>query len=101
MAWYLSEVVTELPLLDQALRLYEDKEAEDTDVFYKRYADYLRNSYINTDHINHDSIPEEYEQNEYKWLAFDVHQLLRKFRLINIQSGENEIKGYYELTELG
>ena len=111
MSWYLSEVVCDLGQIEAVLYLYdqlEDKPQDQLESYYKsKLADYLRKTPINTEHIEWDTIPDQYQSDEYKWLASDYHELLLKLRFIRKTGGEEEyreeqeINYSYQPTEIG
>lgn len=78
MAWYLSEVVTDLSPVGDILKLYDQTGSFPEDVFddeyKKRLVPLLRQATFNTDHIQTDTIPAAYENDEYKWLASGYHE---------------------------
>jgi len=105
MAWYLSEVVTDLSPVAEILKLYDQTGSFPEGVFdeeyKKRLVPLLRQATINTDHIETDNIPAAYENDEYKWLASGYHDLIRKLGLIT-QRADKRSHGYsFELTEAG
>ena len=92
MAWYLSEVVTDLSPIRDILRLYDEAKSFPVDVFddenKKRLATLLRHLYFNTDHIDTLTIPAAYENDEYKWLASGYHEFIVKLGLVKLHFNE-------------
>ncbi len=108
MAWYLSEVVTDLSPVVEILKLYDQTtgsfpDEENNDDYKKRLVPLLRQATFNTDHIEADSIPAAYENDEYKWLASGYHDLIRKLGLVKLSVDKLEREHGYslELTEAG
>lgn len=103
MAWYLSEVVADLSPIKGILTLYSQINFFDEESFHhehqSRLASYLRQVTFNSDHIDTDTIPSEYENDEYKWLASGYHDLILKLGLVE-QHSDSQQYGY-ELTDLG
>lgn len=105
MAWYLSEVVTDLSPVGDILKLYEQTGSFPEDVFddeYKiRLIPLLRHLNFNTDHIDTHTIPAGYENDEYKWLASGYHELIGKLGLVKLRVDEQSDEHSLELTEAG
>lgn len=105
MAWYLSEVVTDLSPIQDLLRVYALPEAfpeERLDEEYiNRLLPVLRQASLNIDHIDTDTIPTAYENDEYKWLAAGYHALIGKLGLISDHRGERDHLSSFELTDNG
>jgi len=105
MAWYLNEIVTDLSPIKELLKLYEQGESFTEESFYREYQSrlvpFLRQSIINSDHIDTDNIPAEFENNEYKWMASGYHDLVGKLGLIKQLYDEREDQYAYELTDIG
>lgn len=105
MAWYLSEVVTDLSPIRKILRLYDQLESfpegDVHDEYKKRLVPLLRQVEINTDHIDSGSIPTEYENDEYKWLASEYHSLIYNFGLVKFEADEQSDHHSLELTDTG
>lgn len=103
MAWYLSEVVTDLSPMQEILALYDQTGSFPEDAFLDEYqsrlTQLLRQASFNTDHI--DSIPAAYENDEYKWLASDFHELIKRLRLTYEYCDESNNRWSFELTEMG
>lgn len=105
MAWYLSEVVTDLFPLADILKLHHQFESSlegnKIDDFKKHLVPFLRQSNINTDHIDTDTIPVAYENDEYKWLAAGYFELLNKMGLL-VLTWERGFDGYpYTVSNTG
>ena len=105
MAWYLSEVVTDLSPMQEILALYDQTESFPEDVFLDEYQSrlivLLRQAIFNTDHIDTDAIPSAYENDEYKWLASDYHTLIGNLGLAVQHCDELNHRCSIELTEIG
>jgi hypothetical protein len=105
MAWYLSEVVTDLSPLGEILGLYEETGPFPEDVYREEYqnrlAKLLRKATVNTDHIDGDTIPEAYEHDEYKWLAAGYHDLAATLGMTRHRVNEENDEVWIELTETG
>ena len=105
MAWYLSEVVTDLSPISEILMLYDQTESFPEEVFhdeyYSRLITLLRQAYFNTDHIETDTIPPAYENDEYKWLASGYHDLIGNLGLVDQRFEEPGHRYSFELTEMG
>ena len=104
MAWYLSEVSSDLSPIIDILELYDRMGAFPKDVFIDEYKKHLvsllRRTSFNTDHIDADDIPAVYENDEYKWLAVGYHDLIHSLGLIDLRGNEqNEYS--FALTEAG
>lgn len=103
MAWYLSEVVTDLSPMREILALYDQAGSFSEVVFFDEYqsrlTQLLRQTTFNTDHI--DSVPSAYENDEYKWLASDFHTLMGNLGLIVQHCDEANQRWSYEVTERG
>lgn len=105
MAWYLSEIVTDLSPIQDILNLYDQTESFSEGEFHREYQSrlvpLLRQALFNSDHIDTDTIPAQYENDEYKWLASGYHDLIIKLGLID-QNYEKAGHRYgFELTDLG
>ncbi len=105
MAWYLSEAITDLSQLSSILeicsRVEKGREADFSNKYYIEIQKYLRTSSINLDHIEYDSIPEEYGLDEFKWLSKDYLEMIEKLGFLTIEcEGESGDYGF-ELTEEG
>ena len=105
MAWYLSEVVTDLSPMREILALYDQTESFSEDLFLGKYqsglTQLLRQATFNTDHIDTDAIPSAYENDEYKWLASDYHTLIGNLGLTVQHCDELNHRCSIELTEIG
>jgi len=105
MAWYLSEIVTDLSPVGEILRLYDQTgafpEGSFRDEYYDRLVPLLRHAYFNTDHIDTDSIPQVYENDEYKWLASGYHNLVCQLGLVDQHYVETNHQYSFELTNIG
>lgn len=105
MAWYLSEVVTDLSPVGEILKLYDQTGSFPEDVYHDEYNKHLvpllRQATINTDHIETDTIPAAYENDEYKWLASGYHDLIYKLGLITQRVDKRSHGHSFELTEAG
>lgn len=103
MAWYLSEVVTDLSPLQEILVLYDQTDFFPRDVFVDEYksrlTQLLRQAPFNTDHI--DTVPPAYENDEYKWLASDFHALIGRLGLVDQHCDEPHDRWSFKLTERG
>jgi len=105
MAWYLSEVVTDLSPVEEILKLYDQTvsfhEGDFNDEYKKRLVPFLRQISFNTDHIETDTIPAAYENDEYKWLASGYHDLIVKLGLTTLNVDEHNQEFSFVLTETG
>ena len=105
MAWYLSEVVTDLSPIREILRLYEQTgsfpEENVIDEYHRRLVTLLRQISFNTDHIDTDTIPEAYDHDEYQWLASGYHDLIGDLGLVTFSGTADSSEASYELTDLG
>lgn len=105
MAWYLSEIVSDLSPLPEVLGIYKECgpfPAGDADnEMQKQLAALLRQITINTDLIDPSSIPAEYENDEYKWLAHGYHELAKKLGLITRHIDEKHQEVALVLTQQG
>jgi hypothetical protein len=105
MAWYLSEIVTDLSPVGEILKLYDQtgsfSEGVIEDEYKKRLVPLLRQTTINTDHIETDNIPAAYENDEYKWLASGYHDLIRKLGLVEMNADHKSDRYSLKLTEAG
>ena len=105
MAWYLSEIVTDLSPIREILRLYDQTdsftEGRVQEEYKGRLVALLRQATFNTDHIETDTIPPAYENDEYKWLAAGYHELIRDLGLITFNVEESSRRYSIDLTELG
>ena len=103
MAWYLSEVVTDLSPMQEILALYDQTGSFSRETYFDEYqsrlTQLLRQSSFNTDHI--DSIPAAYENDEYKWLASDFTELIERIGLTYEYCDELNNLWSFELTEKG
>ena len=105
MAWYLSEVASDLSPIRDILKLYDETEVFNEGEFHREYrsrlTSLLRQAYFNSDHIDTDTIPAQYENDEYKWLASDYHSVIEKLGLIDQQYQEHGHLYGFELTDIG
>jgi hypothetical protein len=105
MAWYLSEVVTDLSPIREILGLYEQTgsfpEEEVIDEYQRRLVALLRETTINTDHINADAVPAAYDHDEHQWLATGYHDLIGDLGLVTPGSQAGNSEASFELTGLG
>ncbi len=105
MAWYLNEVVTDLTPIRDILQLYDQTESFPEGSFIREYqsrlTQLLRQSFFNTDHIDTDTIPTIYENDEYKWLASGYHDLVTTLGLVVQRLEEHEHRYSYKLTDIG
>lgn len=105
MAWYLSEIITDLSPIRDILKLYHQTESFNEGEFHREYQSrlvpLLRQSHFNSDHIDTDTIPAKYENDEYKWLASGYHDLIFTLGLIKQHYEKNDHRYGYELTDLG
>lgn len=105
MAWYLSEIVTDLSPIRDILKLYDQTGTFSEESFYSEYQSrlvpFLRQANFNADHIDTDTIPTEYENDEYKWLAFGYHDLIFKLGLVEQYYNEPGHRYAYKLTDIG
>ncbi|MCU7805430.1 MAG: hypothetical protein KZQ96_19740 [Candidatus Thiodiazotropha sp. (ex Lucinoma borealis)] len=105
MAWYLSEVVTDLSPISEILRLYDQTEPYPEEVLHDEYQSrlipLLHQATFNADHIDTDTIPPAYENDEYKWLASGYHDLIVKLGLVKLNVEERSNEHSLELTDIG
>jgi len=105
MAWYLSEVVTDLSPIRDILKLYNQIDAFPEEAFHDEYhsrlVTLLRQAYFNTDHIDSDTIPPAYENDQYKWLTSGYHSLIGMLGLVDQHYDEAKHGYAFELTDTG
>lgn len=105
MAWYLSEIVTDLSPVNEILLLYSQLGSFPEEVFHDEYRNrlvpLLRQATFNTDHIEADTIPPDYENDEYKWLASGYHDLVLKLGLADQHYVKDGHRYSFELTDIG
>lgn len=105
MAWYLSEVVTDLSPTREILALYDQTGSYPEETFLdehlSRLIPLLRQATFNTDHIDTDTIPPAYENDEYKWLASDYQNLICNLGLAAQHYDEINHLQSFGLTETG
>jgi len=105
MAWYLSEVVTDLSPISEILKLYDLTKSFPENIFIDEYKSrlvpLLRQAYFNTDHIDTDTIPAVYENDEYKWLASGYHDLICNLGLVDLHLEESSHQYSFEPTDIG
>ena len=105
MAWYLSEVVTDLSPIREILGSYDQtgsfSEGGFHDEYQKRLVPLLRQATFNTDHIETDTIPAAYENDEYKWLASGYHDLIEQLGLVEVNVEERSNRYSFGLTDIG
>ena len=105
MAWYLSEIVTDLSPIREILELYDRTdsftEGKVQDEYQNRLITLLHQARFNTDHIETDTIPENYENDEYKWLASGYHDLIEQLGLVVFHASESTKWYSFKLTDIG
>ena len=77
MAWHTNEALTDLSIFPDLLNVWQ------ADITDKQLEDFLTASGINTDSIENDDIPDEYEGSIYKYLAYDIKLLMKDLGLIS------------------
>lgn len=105
MAWYLTEIVTDLSPVRDILKLYDQIEAFPEEAFHREYqrrlAHFLRQAIFNADHIDTDTIPAKYENDEYKWLTSGYDDLIISLGLVEQYYVEQGHKYGFVLTDIG
>ncbi len=94
MAWYLSEVISDLSFIKPVLAFYADK--PDAVKPVDELISLLHDLLIYLDHIETEDIPNEHEDVLYHWLAEDSQRILTNFKFL--QSND---EGQYTITEQG
>ena len=77
MAWYINEALSDLSIIPDLLSIWQ------ADITDEQLTDFLADSGINTDLIENDDIPAEYEGDIYKWFTADIRLLMTNLKLLN------------------